>query len=75
MDIARLKELRAIGVREYEQDEHGFRVVFDERPDLGVSVKPATPVKSPHRQALVALKGFDINPDMTDGSPRASNGV
>lgn len=74
MDIARLKELRAIGVREYEEDEHGFRVLFDERLEQGPS-KPALPAKSPHRQALAALKGFDIDPSLTDGSPRAANGV
>lgn len=72
MDIARLRELRAIGVREFEEDEHGFRVVFDERQPE----QPKPPHKAPPSHAtshaMAALKGFAINPDQHDGSGRAA---
>lgn len=73
MDLARLKELRAIGVREYEEDEHGFRVVFDDRQPAAADKKPGGKKgPGPHHAALIALRGGDFNPDQPDTNPNAN---
>jgi hypothetical protein len=73
VDLERLKQLRAIGVHEYEEDPHGFRVSFYDHPVAPDEKKKPEPASgSPHRMALVALKGIpNLNPDATD--PRGAN--